>query len=66
MFDPPYGLKLIHPTVRMDKEAMHKLTHPPVEVKNVEGWEFTDRFSVIDFKKKMVYPTNNNKSKLGG
>jgi len=35
MLDPPYGLKLIHPTVRMDKEAMHKLTHPPVEVKNV-------------------------------
>jgi len=30
------------------------------------GWEFTDRFSVIDFMKKMVYPTNNNKSKLGG
>jgi len=30
------------------------------------GWEFTDRFSVIDFMKKMVYPTNNAKLKLGG
>jgi hypothetical protein len=30
------------------------------------GWEFTDRLFVIDFIKKMVYPTNNAKLKLGG
>jgi len=30
------------------------------------GWEFTDRLFVIDFMKKMVYPTNNAKLKLGG
>jgi hypothetical protein len=30
------------------------------------GWDFTDRFFIIDFMKKMVYPTNNTNPKLGG
>jgi hypothetical protein len=36
------------------------------KVKGLLGWEFTDRLFVIDFIKKMVYPTNNAKLKLGG
>jgi hypothetical protein len=37
-----------------------------ISVVKAPGWEFTDRLFVIDFMKKMVYPTNNNKSKLVG
>jgi hypothetical protein len=56
---------------KIEAFARTKLIHPIVKGKSLQcnlwfGWDFTDRFFIIDFMKKMVYPTNNTNPKLGG